>query len=1279
MNENPTIPPDDSNPNLPKNLAKVRAELDRTAPPKEVGPYHILEAIGDGGMGTVYKAEQRRPIKRLVALKLIKAGFDTREVIARFESERQALARMDHPHIAKVLDAGTTDLGRPYFVMEYVPGVPITKFADDHKLSIRDRLELFIQVCQAIAHAHSKALIHRDIKSTNVLAYLADGKPTVKVIDFGIAKALTGDRLTDQTFNTGQGNIIGTYDSMSPEQADGSPDIDTRTDVYSLGVLLYELLTGAKPFDSESLRKAADHEIRRIIREVEPPNPSTRLTGLKETAADIARLRQANVEALTKQLRSELEWIPLMAMRKDPLRRYASPLTLADDVQNYLEGKPLAAGPESTAYRLKKYIWRYRLATAFAGVVMFSVVGLSILTIYTFRLAAAERRDAQAAIAAKNAAQEAEKSEAEQRKLATENLTRARQAVSDILDIFGDLVPTVSEGSSFGQLAETIASQKKEGNKSAAGTDSNDQPSISLDLINGVVHSYEGFFQRAPNDPILRDDLALMYQRQAAFYQSSVQMSIQPQYQSNRTPEQIQKGDQKAVVSLHQSIDMLRKLSSEFPGESNYHDQLASAIGSLAAVVPDQHESDRLFKEAFDMRTKLASQGSDGSDGFLSRFELAQLLAEWSKREPVPLQAANRLRQSILMLQDLCADPKYASYRAQVRRAVRAYYNDSVDQFPADAQALSAVISMVSAIEIPKDDNGEQYSQNLALMEARYHLAIILRKAAHSAEADSYLTASIQNSDKLLSQISGNFTYGNSANLYDLTLDIYKQAAEWAIKDKKEQIGLAFYSRAIILLKDAIENNDPTVNTASNLDQLYSAMIEVHLDAGEIGAAIVTSQQAAEFWQLQSDRWPSATVSTSYAAAAGYRLGDLLRALLPSHQSAIAIAAADQYTTEMLAESPELAYESAMVLDGYASTFRSSVQPVFRHCCIEQGISILQDISAHGLITDMYRFPPMDDSANGLLRVVHNIDAEFHELPSDPHFSQVVSAWRRAATTQPATRPANAPRNLRVVNAGDSQALMAAAQNRTRIRIVGTADGKLTGWSAHFHNIFNIHFTESPITNNPFRFFFCFIRSPNRIPIEARIGSLADVLPGKVITVEGVPEFCKVAGVPSFEMNLSDPDQFISIKNISPQVATRPANILGTIQVVRASDRQALITAAMDGAKIRVVGTADRKLTAWDSSHKTFRIHFTESPGTADDHYKGFQYIIYVKDQPRIEARIGNLADVIPGKAIILEGTPEFSEFSQDSVEIVLSDPDQFISIKSAATQPATQATTLPK
>ncbi len=322
----------------------------------QVGPYKLLSVLGEGGFGMVYLAEQKAPLRRQVALKVIKPGMDTKVVVSRFEAERQALALLDHPNIARVFDGGVTQTGRPYFVMELVKGLPITDYCDRHKLSIEERLRLFEKVCEAIQHAHQKGIIHRDIKPSNVLVTLQEDKPVPKIIDFGVAKAVN-QPLTERTLFTEQGQLIGTPEYMSPEQAKlTGEDIDTRSDIYSLGVLLYELLTGSLPFDSKTLRAASYDGLIKYITEENPPKPSTRLLDMGEKATQAADGRRTSVRILAKRLQKELEWIPLKAMRKERERRYRTAFDLADDIRNYLSGKPLTAGPESATYLFKKFV-----------------------------------------------------------------------------------------------------------------------------------------------------------------------------------------------------------------------------------------------------------------------------------------------------------------------------------------------------------------------------------------------------------------------------------------------------------------------------------------------------------------------------------------------------------------------------------------------------------------------------------------------------------------------------------------------------------------------------------------------------------------------------------------------------------------------------------------------------------------------------------------------------------------------------------------------------------
>ncbi len=533
----------------------------REAPGSIIGPYKLLQQIGVGGMGVVFMAEQFEPVRRCVALKIIKPGMHTREVIARFEAERQALALMDHPNIAKVLDAGTTASGHPFFVMELVKGRPITEYCDEHRLTPRQRLELFIPVCQAIQHAHQKGLIHRDIKPSNILIAPYDGQPVVKVIDFGVAKA-TGQQLTEKTLFTQFGALVGTLEYMSPEQAElNNQDIDTRSDIYSLGVLLYELLTGTPPLDRARLKTAAFDELLRIIREDEPPKPSTRLSESHDTLPSISAQRQSEPAKLTKLVRGELDWIAMKALDKDRNRRYETANGFALDVQRYLADEPVQACPTSTWYRARKFMRKNRGVLVTTGIVAAALIAGSALSAWQAIEARAARilADQRLVLANTRLVNETE---------AREEANRHHQAAN------GNLHRAID---SVDQMVIRIGSEKNR--------------NVSTAIISDALRFYEALLNEDKRDPTVRHRAAMGFHRVAWALQD---------LPVKTWPEQ-------DLVLWKKAHRLLSELHKQYPESAIYAFDLAAAELALGWF-PRSPETIRHMQNVVDLLEPLAAR-----------------------------------------------------------------------------------------------------------------------------------------------------------------------------------------------------------------------------------------------------------------------------------------------------------------------------------------------------------------------------------------------------------------------------------------------------------------------------------------------------------------------------------------------------------------------------------------------------------------------------------------------------------------------------------------------
>jgi len=676
----------------PYDKTKTLTSADRGG--QTIGPYHLLQKIGEGGMGEVWVAGQDKPIHRRVALKLIKAGMDTRQVIARFETERQALAMMDHPAIAKVFDAGETEDGRPYFVMEYVQGIPITTYCDQNRLTTQERLELFKHVCEGVQHAHQKAIIHRDLKPSNILVAIQDGGAVPKIIDFGVAKA-TAQSLTERTMYTELGMMVGTPEYMSPEQAEMSgQNIDTRTDVYSLGVILYELLVGALPFDSKELRRAGYDEIRRKIREEDPPKPSTRLSTMGEASTAEAQKRRTERPALIRQIRGDLDWITMKTLEKDRTRRYGSPSDLAADIDRYLHHQPVVACPPSTLYKARKFVRRHRFGVGVTSAIAILLAAFSVTTAIQARRIARERDRAN---------QEAKTS---------------RQVSEFLVELFQVTDPEEGQG------RDISAREILDRGSQKVATELRDQPAVRATMLNtmGKVYRNLGLFDKALD--LTQESLDI---RQKMFPEESSEVVASL---STLGVVKMDKGDYAAAETLMQQALAINRgiLGPE-------HIEVAASLnnlGSLRFATGDWKGSQQYFREALAMHRKLLGDESlpvatDLNDlamvlNYQEKFEESEALYLESlairrkllgSDHPLIAQSVNNLAMSYLR------QKKYAQAEPMFREALTINRKAVGEVHPVVASNLNNLALVY--LEQGQADKAEDYFRQVLALDRKIH------------------------------------------------------------------------------------------------------------------------------------------------------------------------------------------------------------------------------------------------------------------------------------------------------------------------------------------------------------------------------------------------------------------------------------------------------------------------------------------------------------------------------------------------------------------------------
>jgi serine/threonine protein kinase/tetratricopeptide (TPR) repeat protein len=745
-----------------------------------IGPYKLMEQIGEGGFGLVFVAEQQEPVKRKVALKVIKPGMDTREVISRFEAERQALALMDHPNIARVFDAGATDSGRPYFVMELVRGIPITDYCDKYRLPPRERLELFVTVCQAIQHAHQKGIIHRDVKPTNILVTSHDGKPVVKVIDFGVAKAIH-QQLTARTVYTNFAQMVGTPLYMSPEQAEMSGlDIDTRSDIYSLGVLLYELLTGTTPLEKKRFAKAAYDEIRRLIREEEPQKPSTRVS-TSDSIASIAAQRHTEPAKLSKLMRGDLDWITMKALEKDRTRRYETANGLARDIQRYLSDEPVEACPPSTTYRLRKFAKKNRAALTMAATfALLLITGAGVSIWQAVRATRAEglaRNAAEAERLAKLDALENEKYAVEQRSRAEKAHDRTRDALDAMTSgLTGDSLMTQTEISADQKkfLSEVLTYYQEFAGKKADDEQSRVRIAHAAVRV-GQIEQQLGRTEQAIVAVRMAEDgyrsLVVDYPTVAVYQKALAQSHLNVGF----LLKEMGKPDE-AEERYRLAIALMAKLAAEYSTVPVYRQVLAVGqirLGNLHLDGGKQAEAEEQYRMALSIVAKLAAEFPTESRYRqmlgVNHFDLGRVLIQIGKRS----EAEQQIHMALAIQKKLAADyPTVPAYQVDLAGSHNSWGNALKSQGKIQQAEEQYRLGLALADRLAANFPGmSSYKESVA--GYRSNLGLMLDRQGKREEAEQQYRMAMAICEKLAADCPANpknqihlgMIYGNFANL----------------------------------------------------------------------------------------------------------------------------------------------------------------------------------------------------------------------------------------------------------------------------------------------------------------------------------------------------------------------------------------------------------------------------------------------------------------------------------------------------------------------------------